>query len=78
MEGAGWQCAAFDDFSRRVEWADGAAAPVHTHSTLHMWVPDLGLALRACPGMMQSSGGDCSAPGISPCPLRVAGVTAQT
>ena len=35
-----------------------------------MWVPDLGLALRGCPGMTQSSGADCSAPGISPCPLR--------
>ena len=35
-----------------------------------MWVPDLGLALRVRPGMTQSSGADCSAPGISPCPLR--------
>jgi hypothetical protein len=35
-----------------------------------MWVPDLGLALRVCPGMSPSSGADCSAPGISPCPLR--------
>ena len=37
---------------------------------VHMWVPDLGLALRVCPGMAFSSGADCSAPGISPCPLR--------
>eukprot|EP00966_Prymnesium_polylepis_P194076 4499276-Prymnesium_polylepis.1 len=35
-----------------------------------MWVPDLGLALRVCPGIAPSSGADCSAPGISPCPLR--------
>eukprot|EP00966_Prymnesium_polylepis_P037865 878468-Prymnesium_polylepis.1 len=35
-----------------------------------MWVPDLGLALRVCPGMTPISGADCSAPGISPCPLR--------
>eukprot|EP00966_Prymnesium_polylepis_P212353 4919308-Prymnesium_polylepis.1 len=34
-----------------------------------MWVPDLGLALRVRPGMTQSSGADCSAPGISPCPF---------
>eukprot|EP00966_Prymnesium_polylepis_P106141 2457971-Prymnesium_polylepis.1 len=32
--------------------------------------PDLGLAFRARPGMTQSSGADCSAPAISPCPLR--------
>eukprot|EP00966_Prymnesium_polylepis_P030709 714739-Prymnesium_polylepis.1 len=36
----------------------------------YMWVPDLGLALRVRPGMPQSSGADCSPPGISPCPLR--------
>eukprot|EP00966_Prymnesium_polylepis_P035606 826829-Prymnesium_polylepis.2 len=44
-----------------------------------MWVLDLGLALRVRPGMTQSLGADCSAPGISPCPfaLALAGVTAQ-
>jgi len=36
---------------------------------LYMWVFDLGLALRVCPGMAPSSGADCSAPGVSPCPL---------
>eukprot|EP00966_Prymnesium_polylepis_P214816 4974738-Prymnesium_polylepis.1 len=38
---------------------------------LHMWVPDLGLAFACPPGMALSSGADCSAPGISPCPLRM-------
>eukprot|EP00966_Prymnesium_polylepis_P190649 4418505-Prymnesium_polylepis.1 len=35
-----------------------------------VWVPVLGLALRVRPGMALSSGPDCSALGISPCPLR--------
>eukprot|EP00966_Prymnesium_polylepis_P048207 1116261-Prymnesium_polylepis.1 len=40
------------------------------HDGVCMWVPDLGLALRVRPGMTPSAGADCSAPGISPCPLR--------
>ena len=47
-----------------------AAPATHFVTYGHMWVPDLGLALRVCPGMTPSSGADCSAPGISPCPLR--------
>eukprot|EP00966_Prymnesium_polylepis_P328974 7384745-Prymnesium_polylepis.1 len=38
--------------------------------TGHMWVSDLGLALRVRPGMTARSGADFSAPGLSPCPLR--------
>eukprot|EP00966_Prymnesium_polylepis_P228676 5292044-Prymnesium_polylepis.1 len=36
---------------------------------VRVWVPDLGLALRVRPGMALTSGADCSAPGISPCPF---------
>eukprot|EP00966_Prymnesium_polylepis_P325586 7381557-Prymnesium_polylepis.1 len=43
---------------------------LHLPTTLHMWVPDLGLALRVRPGITSRSGADFSAPGISPCPLR--------
>eukprot|EP00966_Prymnesium_polylepis_P082144 1902816-Prymnesium_polylepis.1 len=49
--------------------APTAIAPPTSLGT-DMWVPDLGLALRVCPGMSPSAGADCSAPGISPCPLR--------
>ena len=48
----------------------GARGRPHCHTyTCTMWVPDLGLALRVCPGMTQSSGADLARPpGFLPAP----------
>eukprot|EP00966_Prymnesium_polylepis_P181515 4204281-Prymnesium_polylepis.1 len=51
--------------------------PTNTHTPV-MRVPDLGLALRVCPGMTHSSGADSQLLGPRDFSLPLAGVTART